>query len=399
MPRIGRLILAALVLASAIPPPADAHPMVENALEVVISRDKVAVEMRVSMEQVMLVEGAKGAPRERWPALVESHAPYLPKHLLFKADGKPLNGRVVSATAPAAAANASAMAAFHLVYPLPTPPALVRIDQNLLVDFPPWTAPCVVRVRRSDQATFESALLTRETSIEYPCEWPTATSPAATAVPASQTTARFWSTFGDYVAHGVGHIIGPVEGGAWRWRDAGIDHLLFAAALVLATTRLWELVKVVSAFTLAHTITLTLSVLDKLPSGVGINRVVEPMIAASIVFVALQNVFWPRASKGSVRLAIAFGFGLFHGLGFAGGLKDAMTGMPGTALGAALGGFSIGVEIGHQIVVIPLFAALYAVRNFRAPAPRVVLYRRVLQLGSIAISVGGAYFLVHALGN
>src|SRR5436309_2812552 len=123
---------------------------------------------------------------------------------------------------------------------------------------------------------------------------------------------------------------------------------------------LWDLVNVVSAFTIAHTITLTLSVLNIVTLS---PRIVEPMIAASIVFVAVQNIFWPRQARGWSRLAIAFAFGLFHGLGFAGGLKAAMTDLPTTAFVAALVGFTIGVELAHQLVIIPSFAALRAARH------------------------------------
>lgn len=115
-----------------------------------------------------------------------------------------------------------------------------------------------------------------------------------------------------FVRHGILHIL------------TGYDHLLFVAALLLAVTTFWDLVKVISAFTLAHTLTLALAALDifRLP-----GRIVEPMIAASIIFVALQNVFWPERSRGWSRLVVAFVFGLFHGLGFAGGLLDAMSQM------------------------------------------------------------------------
>ena len=137
--------------------------------------------------------------------------------------------------------------------------------------------------------------------------------------------------FREYLAHGVHHIL------------TGYDHLLFIGALVLAATSVWDLVKVVTAFTLAHTLTLTLAALRlvSLPEGI-----VEPMIAASIVFVAAQNVLWPKQSRGWPRLAVAFGFGLFHGLGFAGGLLDAMQAMSGTAVLLAIVAFSIGVEVG-----------------------------------------------------
>ena len=157
-------------------------------------------------------------------------------------------------------------------------------------------------------------------------------------------------------------------------RPSHRHHLLITAIglivffVNLGATRLWDLVKVVTAFAIAHTLTLTLSVLNVVHLS---SSIVEPMIAASIVFVAMQNVFWPRQSRGNLRLVIAFAFGLFHGLGFAGGLKEAMAGMPGAGLAAALIGFSIGVEIGHQMVVLPLFGMMAAGRKS--------LHRRIVQ--------------------
>ena len=147
----------------------------------------------------------------------------------------------------------------------------------------------------------------------------------------------------DYIRHGIMHIL------------SGYDHLLFIAALALAVATFWDLVKVISAFTFAHSLTLTLSVLNvvRLPSNI-----VEPMIAASIVFVALQNVIVLQRSRGTGRLCVAFFFGLFHGLGFAGGLLSAMEGMAGFAVGLAIVAFSLGVEIGHQMVVLPILGTL-----------------------------------------
>jgi hypothetical protein len=162
------------------------------------------------------------------------------------------------------------------------------------------------------------------------------------------------------------------------------------SALVLATVSFWDMVKVIAAFTLAHTITLALSVFDifRLPPWV-----VEPVISLSIVFVALENVLWPRRSCSWVRLAVAFSFGLVHGLGFAGGLLDAMAGLPSLGIWIALGAFSLGVEIGHQLVVLPLFGLLTIGRRvlhegFAKPA---------LRYGSFAISLCGAYYLCVAI--
>ena len=183
--------------------------------------------------------------------------------------------------------------------------------------------------------------------------------------------------------HGVRHIL------------TGYDHLLFLSALVLAATTIWDLVKVVTAFTLAHSITLTLAALNlvHLPAGI-----VEPLIAASIVFVALQNIFWPGHAHGRNRLAVAFFFGLFHGLGFAGGLLDLMHQMPrGTVLLAILG-FSIGVEAGNQMVVLPLFGFGKAVRHSQRDAKKRASASLALQkVGSAGVAVAGVYYLSLAL--
>jgi hydrogenase/urease accessory protein HupE len=184
----------------------------------------------------------------------------------------------------------------------------------------------------------------------------------------------------DYIRHGVMHIL------------SGYDHLLFIAALALAVATLWDLVGVISAFTLAHSITLTLSVLNivRLP-----ENIVEPMIAASIVFVALQNVIVPEKSRGAGRLLVAFFFGLFHGLGFAGGLLSAMEGMAGFAVGLAILAFSVGVEIGHQMIVLPIFGALKITR--RAAPQAAQMPGRVRRYGSAGIFLAGMFYLVAAL--
>ena len=188
-----------------------------------------------------------------------------------------------------------------------------------------------------------------------------------------------------YLYHGVRHIL------------TGYDHLLFVGALVLAADTLWDLVKVVTSFTVAHTLTLTLAAVGWVHLS---GRVVEPLIAASIVVVAVQNVLWPRQARGWVRLAAAFFFGLFHGLGFAGGLLDAMHQMPAATLLLAIAAFSLGIELGHQAVVLPLFAALKVARS-SATEP-VLRARRTLilqRVGSTAIAAAGGYYLFLALAG
>jgi len=193
------------------------------------------------------------------------------------------------------------------------------------------------------------------------------------------------SLFAAYFYHGVHHIL------------TGYDHLLFVTALVLAATTLWDLVKVVATFTLAHTITLTLAAFNlvHLPQGV-----VEPLISASIVFVALQNVLWPRRARGWSRLGAAFFFGLFHGLGFAGGLLDAMRELQSGTMLLAILAFSVGVEAGHQMVVLPLFAFLKAARHLQPDVvARAQLSMALQRIGSAGISIAGAYYLCLAFSG
>ena len=112
----------------------------------------------------------------------------------------------------------------------------------------------------------------------------------------------------------------------------------------------------------------------------------------------MSNIFWPKQSRGWTRLATAFFFGLFHGLGFAGGLLDAMAGMSGVTVGLAIVAFSLGVELGHQMIILPLFVALRTARNWRPDeAARSRLTLHVLRGGSAVISVAGLVYFIAAL--
>ncbi|MBT3345077.1 MAG: HupE/UreJ family protein [Gemmatimonadetes bacterium] len=136
----------------------------------------------------------------------------------------------------------------------------------------------------------------------------------------------------------------------------GYDHIMFLAALIVIGTRLGPLVKIVSAFTVAHSITLLLAALDvvTLPT-----RWVEAGIALSIVYVALEN-FWLR--DASHRWMLTFAFGFVHGFGFANVLRD--LGLPTEGLVASLLAFNVGVEIGQIIIVsVMLPLILFAVRR------------------------------------
>lgn len=159
----------------------------------------------------------------------------------------------------------------------------------------------------------------------------------------------------------------------------GVDHILFVLGIFLLSPRWKTMVLQVTAFTIAHSITLALSIygIVSLPS-----RVVEPLIALSIAYVAIENLFTRELKPW--RLALVFTFGLLHGLGFAGVLQD--LGLPREEFVAALLTFNLGVEAG-QLTVIGL--ALLAVFPFMKKG----WYRqRVVIPASIAIAAIGLYW-------
>ena len=161
----------------------------------------------------------------------------------------------------------------------------------------------------------------------------------------------------------------------------GLDHILFVLGLVLVATTTKDLIKQVSAFTVAHSLTLGLSLFGvvRLP-----ERIVEPIIALSIVFVAIENIFSKRV--GPWRLGVVFAFGLIHGLGFAGALTD--LGLARNDLIPALIGFNVGVELG-QLAVVAM--ALGVLGKFREHAE----YRkRVVVPASLAIAALAVYWTV-----
>jgi hypothetical protein len=160
----------------------------------------------------------------------------------------------------------------------------------------------------------------------------------------------------------------------------GYDHLLFLAALLLGGGRLASLLKIITAFTVAHSVTLALAVLGLVAIP---DRLVECVIAGSIVWVALENIFWPQAA--SRRWLVSFLFGLVHGFGFASALTPLA--LPARNLAMALLGFNFGVEAGQALVVLGVLPVLVWMRG-AAWEPRVV------RVASLALgAIGFAWFV------
>jgi hydrogenase/urease accessory protein HupE len=174
-----------------------------------------------------------------------------------------------------------------------------------------------------------------------------------------------------FVLEGVRHIV------------IGPDHVLFLIGLLLLGGSLSQLVRIVTAFTLAHSVTLSIAALGLVsPSA----RLVEPAIALSIVYVGADNLLVSKSGR-DVRAWIAFAFGLVHGFGFAGVLAE--LGLPRSALGWSLFSFNVGVEIG-QVCIVVVVASAFAVLRRRSE----VSGRLLVPVGSAAVIAAGAFWFV-----
>ncbi|HEX2861504.1 MAG TPA: HupE/UreJ family protein [Lacunisphaera sp.] len=184
---------------------------------------------------------------------------------------------------------------------------------------------------------------------------------------------------------------GTLPPGFWGFLKLGVehiwtgyDHLLFLFGLLLVCRSFRSVVIVITCFTLAHSLTLALATLEvvSLPS-----RFVEAVIAASIVFVGLENL-WRRGGEPKGRWILTFVFGLVHGFGFASVLRDLGVGATGGGLLLPLFTFNLGVELGQvavAAVVLPLFWQLRKNEQFARIAPPVL---------SALVALAGLYWLL-----
>lgn len=177
--------------------------------------------------------------------------------------------------------------------------------------------------------------------------------------------------FVNYIVIGFEHIV-----------PKGLDHILFVVGLFLLSTKMRPLLWQISAFTLAHTVSLAMGMLGwiNVPAAI-----VEPLIAASIVYVCVENIFMTGLSKW--RPFVVFGFGLLHGLGFAGVLSE--VGFVDSQFFSGLVGFNIGVELGQLSVIAVCFALIGAWFG------RKIWYRAIVTIPlSLGIAAIGAYWFV-----
>ncbi|PYR69165.1 MAG: hypothetical protein DMG20_07940, partial [Acidobacteria bacterium] len=242
---------------------------------------------------------------------------------------------------------------FHFRYSSATaPPGVVSISAKMFTYDPQHQT--FVNVYERDTLTSQMILDVNHTQAEY----------------FAGTRQGVLAVIRKFVPAGIHHIlIGP-------------DHLLFLVGLLLLGGSIRRLATVVTSFTIAHSVTLSLAALNILSPPA---RIIEPAIALSIVYVGADNLL---AQGGrDVRAWIAFTFGFIHGFGFANVLREME--LPSRALGWSLFSFNFGVEIGQLLVVVPVALAFAVIRSRSEWARRQLVYA-----GSIVVIAAGSFWFV-----
>lgn len=250
--------------------------------------------------------------------------------------------------------------AFIMTYPKPAADAL-RFDAAFLEKLSDEHRTTLTLRDESDRVVRTEILTKADAAKELD------TTTEATNSDQRRRPASFWS----FLKLGVEHIL------------KGYDHLLFLFGLLVACRRFSTMALIITCFTLAHSVTLALAALDVVTLS---PRVVEPLIAASIVFVGVENLL--RRDEPKWRWALTFVLGLIHGFGFAGVLKEAGLGSSGGALLVPLFSFNLGVELGQIAVTAVILPLLWKLRDW----PAFERYGR--QALSAVVVLLGAYWLV-----
>ena len=404
---------------------AQAHPFLQDSWWVVVETNRLVMRVSATLREVAVVQKVP-VPTNGLTDLgaiqtaLTHHGSYLLKALKLEADGAPLSGEVLdwqlvgdagateSADSPLYLERTHAAFDLEFRFGAAGPPREITFGHATLKEHRyapgvPWDVTYALTVKDAGLKDIAAGIVRIDLPFTLALMMPTnapaaeATAPAASAsssrppglpVPTMKSTrpdmmagfkaADPSASFTSYLRLGIHHIL------------TGYDHLLFLAALALAAARLADFFKLIATFTIAHSLTVALSALGyvRLPPWF-----VEPFIAASIVFVAVENLVSPRRAGARSRLALASGFGLVHGLGFAGGLVDAIGGTGGASLALAILAFCLGVELGHLMVGLPFWCAIRANRAEFGERSATWVFRG----GSVAIALGGSYFLVAAL--
>jgi hydrogenase/urease accessory protein HupE len=348
-----RLVLACAAVLWLAALPADAHPIPFSYVDVRLEGS--AINLTLVVHDFDLAHDLGLATPERLldPASLDSYAAAIVKllegRLTVEADGRVLVGQAWAA--PEAIPERQSVR-LQRRYDVASVPGALTVTARMFPYDPVHQT--FVNIYEQGEISAQAILDGSETRYEY----------------LSGTRQGAWAAVRKFVPSGVHHIlIGP-------------DHILFLVGLLLVGGSMRQLLLVVTSFTVAHSITLSLAALGMLNPPA---RLVEPAIALSIVYVGADNLLVKDGRD--VRAWIAFAFGFIHGFGFAYVLRD--MGLPTRALGWSLFSFNLGVEIGQLLVVVLVAVALRALR-----ARSEVAGQRLAFAGSILVIAAGAFWFI-----
>jgi hydrogenase/urease accessory protein HupE len=356
-PAIG-LLLALIILTA---PSAFAHDPGLSAADLRVDKDKIAVRLTFARAEIATI-AAVGADRDGQIAPSELDAARVGLESLAKesfligAGGKDL-------TPTAVRIRLGDSNAIHFDLEFPTPVASPIALRSMLFDRLARGHRQFLSLRDADGNVLKQQMLNAaNNSVE--CD-------LASLVSSQPHPQSFWA----FLLLGVEHIL------------MGFDHLAFLFALLLVGGTLRETAKIITSFTVAHSITLALATLDVVRLS---PNVVEPLIAASIVYVGLENIL-----RGEIRgrheirgrWMLTFAFGLAHGFGFASALKELGIGAGAGAVPPLLS-FNLGVEIGQISIAALVLPLIWKLRRHPGFVPRYV------PACSILVAAAGAYWLI-----
>ena len=198
--------------------------------------------------------------------------------------------------------------------------------------------------------------------------------PSKLEITQSRLNPTFWNTAAEFLVWGAHHIF------------IGYDHIAFLMALLLGARRLRAMVLIVTSFTVAHSLTLLLAALDVIRVQ---PAVTEALIAASIVYVSVENYF---LKDGSRRWILTFFFGLVHGLGFSSVLRERLIDVSGILVPVLA--FNVGVEVGQILILFAAFPLMLWLRRGKDERVREQRQRRLVWVGSAPILLLGLGWLV-----
>lgn len=352
MDSVNRSVL--VVLLTAMPVTVFAHPVPFSYIDVRLQSD--AIELSVVAHTFDLANDLKVQPPERLlvqetlNAQTGGIAQLLRDRLNIAVDGDALHDLVWSA--PEALADRQSIR-MHASYELQRP--IGRIDvAALMFPYDPQHK-TFLNIYENGAVTAQAILDKDRTAFEY----------------FAGTRQGVRAVLQKFVPAGVHHIlIGP-------------DHLLFLVGLLLLGGTIRQLLLVVTAFTIAHSITLSLAALGMVMPPA---KAIEPAIALSVIYVGADNLLVSAGGRDT-RAWIAFAFGLIHGFGFANVLRD--MDLPSRALGWTLFAFNVGVEIGQLVFVVIVASVFGWIRSRSETAGR-----RLAFAGSIIVMLAGAFWFV-----